>query len=482
MSERGQLEQAIAALETQRAILGDVVVDAALSSMRQQLAELELAERKPVPALEGERKLVTIMFADISGFTALAETMDPEAVRDLINACFDHLVPVIEKYEGTVDKFVGDAIVALFGAPVAHENDPERALRTALEMKGELAAFNASCHTDLGLHFGINTGLVIAGGIGSEGRQEYSVMGDAVNVASRLEEVSERGAILVGPDTYRLTAPLFEFETLELIQVKGKAEPVAIYRLLTSKVVSGKVRGIVGLESPLVGRQAEFCALQDAVERLRAGVGGIVTIVGEAGIGKSRLVAELRRGAVTSPLQWLEGRCLSYGTSIAYLLWLDALRSVLGMSVEDPPLVVRDTLRQWVQTLCPDHLDDVYPYLGRLMSLPLEEEDESALQNLEGEALKMGTFRAVETLIECAANDRPLIIVCEDLHWADPTSMELLERLLALTDRAPLLILCIFRPETDTVPGASKRLLAGATIIATPTCGSITSRTVRARH
>jgi len=454
MTEREQLEQAIAALEAQRAILGDAVVDAALGSMRQQLAELELAEREPAPALEGERKLVTIMFADISGFTALAETMDPEAVRDLINACFDHLVPVIEKYEGTVDKFVGDAIVALFGAPVAHENDPERALRTALEMKSDLAAFNASRHTDLGLHFGINTGSVIAGGIGSEGRQEYSVMGDAVNVASRLEEVSERGAILVGPDTYRLTAPLFEFEALEPIQVKGKAKPVPIYRVLAPKAVSGKVRGIVGLESPLVGRQAEFRALQEAVERLRAGVGGIVTIVGEAGIGKSRLVAEARsqvtgRDAVTASLQWVEGRCLSYGTSIAYLLWLDALRDVLGVLVEDSPVAVRDTLRQWVQALCPDHLDDVYPYMGRVMSLPLEEEYQAAVQNLEGEALKMGGTRAVETLIECAAHDRPLIIVCEDLHWADPTSLELLEQLLALTDRAPLLFVCVFRPETE---------------------------------
>ena len=458
MTERGQLEQAIAALEAQRAVLGDAVVDAALGSMRQQLAALELAEREPASALEGERKLVTIMFADISGFTALAETMDPEAVRDLINACFDHLVPVIEKYEGTVDKFVGDAIVALFGAPVAHENDPERALRAALEMRDALAAFNLEVPgtwevpgtLDLRLHFGINTGLVIAGGIGSEGRQEYSVMGDAANVASRLEEVSEQGEILVGPDTYRLAAPLFEFETLEPVQVKGKAEPVPIYRLLTSRAVSGKVRGVIGLESPLVGREAELTALREAVERLRAGVGGIVTIVGEAGIGKSRLVAELRGGAVTAPLQWVEGRCLSYGTSIAYLLWLDALRSMLGVSVESPTVEVRDALRQWVQTLCPDYFDDVYPYLGRLMALPLEEkEDTVTLQNMEGDALKMGTFHAVETLIECAANDAPLIIVCEDLHWADPTSLELLEQLLAPTDRAPLLFICVFRPETE---------------------------------
>ena len=147
MTEREQLERAIVHMEAQRAILGDAVVEAALVSMREKLAALAKTET-PTPKLRGERKLVTVMFADISGFTALAETMDPEAVRDLINACFDHLVPAIEKYDGTVDKFVGDAIVALFGAPVAHENDPERALRAALEMMEALRAFNGRLDAD----------------------------------------------------------------------------------------------------------------------------------------------------------------------------------------------------------------------------------------------------------------------------------------------------------------------------------------------
>ena len=447
MTKRKQLKQAITALEAQRAILGDAVVETALAPLRDRLASLDQAEPL-APDLTGERKLVTVMFADISGFTALAETMGPEAVRDLMNACFDHLVPVIEKYEGTVDKFMGDAVVALFGAPVAHENDPERALRAALDMMGALAGFNAQHDTDLGIHVGINTGLVIAGGIGSEGRQEYSVMGDAVNLASRLEDASKRGEILVGPDTHRLTAPLFEFEVPEPVQVKGKAEPVTIYRVLAAKAIPGKVRGIAGLESPLVGREAEFGALREALERLRAGVGGVVTIVGEAGIGKSRLVAELRTQA-PADLQWVEGRCLSYGASIAYLLWLDVLRGLLGVTVEDSPLAVRDALRERVQALCPERFDEVYPYLGRLMSLPLEAEDEARIRDLEGEKLKSGTFRAMETLIQCAAGERPLALVCEDLHWADPTSMELLEQLLALTDRASVLILCVLRPQTE---------------------------------
>ncbi|MCP4540904.1 MAG: AAA family ATPase [Chloroflexi bacterium] len=394
---------------------------------------------------------MTVMFADISGFTALAETMDPEAVRDLMNACFERLVPIVRKYGGTVDKFIGDEIMALFGAPIVHENDPERALRAALEMMDVLVEFNTERSTNLGLHFGINTGLVIAGGLGTRERQEYSVMGDAVNLAARLEGASDRGEIFVGTDTHRLTAPLFEFETLEPIRVKGKAEPVSVYRLLAAKAMPGKVRGIAGLESPLVGREAEFRALQEAIERVQSGTGGIVTLVGEAGLGKSRLMAEARRGtgtgAITAPLQWVEGRCLSYGSSIVYLLWLDMLRGLLGTAVDAAPTAVRDALREQTQTLCPDCFDDVFPYLARLMSLPLEAEDEAVVRDLDGEKLKSGTFRAVETLIECTAQQRLLVIICEDLHWADPTSLELLEQLLALIDRAPLLFVCIFRPE-----------------------------------
>jgi len=480
------LEAAIAGVEAQRAVLGDEIVETALIPLRQQLAELQgMPVCPPAPALAGERKLVTVMFADVSGFTTLAETMDPEVVRDLMNGCFERLVPVVERYGGTVDKFIGDEIMALFGAPVAHENDPERALRAALDMVEALAAFNAQRSVDLDLHFGINTGLVVAGGIGTRERQQYSVMGDPVNVASRLEEVSERGEILVGPDTYRLTAPLFEFERLGPVQVKGKAEPVPAFRLLASRAVPGRMRGIAGLESPVVGREAELAALQGAVERLQAGTGGIVTIVGEAGLGKSRLVAELRSRVLGTPLQlgvdlssdfpprtpdltrrtgdagrrtldsgrrtlnWLEGRCLSYGTTIAYLLWLDVLRGLLGATVEETPVAVRDVLRARVQALCPERFAEVYPYLGRLMSLPLDAQDEAGVRDLGGEELKVATFRAIEILLDCAARPCPLVIVCEDLHWADPTSIELLEQLLSLAGRTPVLFLCIFRPERE---------------------------------
>src|SRR5438874_6773165 len=204
-----KLSAAIAGLESQRKSLGDAVVDPAIAALREQLTQLESGRGDK--AETDERKLVTIVFADVSGFTALSEKLDPEKVRELINACFDWLVPVVQKYDGTIDKFIGDEIMAVFGAPVAHEDDPERALRAALDMMDAIAAFNGANGTELGPHAGINTGLVVAGQIGGHARRDYSVMGDAVNLAARLEDASPVGEIFVGPATYRLTKQLFDF-------------------------------------------------------------------------------------------------------------------------------------------------------------------------------------------------------------------------------------------------------------------------------
>ncbi|MBM4466215.1 MAG: tetratricopeptide repeat protein [Chloroflexi bacterium] len=412
-----------------------------------EFAERLLATRGKVGS---ERRMVTILFSDVKGSTAMAEKLDPEEVMEIMNGAFEFLIPPVYRYEGTLARLMGDAILAFFGAPIAHEDDPERACRAALEIIEGAGRYAARLERERGIRgfnvrVGINTGLVVVGEVGSDLRVEYTAMGDVVNLAARMEGAAEPGTILITEETHKLIAPLFEAEFLGPIQVKGRTEPVATYRVLAAKEVAGKVRGIAGLESPLVGREAEFGALGEAVERLRVGVGGVVTIVGEAGIGKSRLVAELRKQA-SADLQWVEGRCLSYGTSIAYLLWLDVLRGLLGVTAEATPLAVRDVLRERIQSLCPQRFTEVYPYLARLMSLPLDEEAESALRGLAGEQLKQATFRAVETLIECAASDRPLVLVGEDMHWSDPTSLELLETLLALTDRAPLLFIFLFRP------------------------------------
>ena len=452
MTEREQLEQAIAALEAQREKLGDAVVDAAVEPMRLQLAELSRADRKPAPGIEGERKLVTMMFADISGYTALAEQLDPEAVRELVNACFNHLVPVVEKYAGKVVRFIGDEIMATFGAPVAHENDPERALRSALEMMAELAVFSAENNIDMGMHIGINTGLVIAGGIGSEGQQQYGVTGDAVNLEARLRDAAERGEIYVGPDTHRLVAPLFEFERLEPMRVKGKSEPVQVYRLMGAKAQPGRVRGLEsrGIHSPLVGRDAQLAIINERLQRLLAGQGGILVIIGEAGTGKSRLMAEARQRANNLPVQWLEGRTLSFGQTISYYPFQEILWAFAGITDDDSEAGAWGKLEASLRDLFAEDMLEVLPYLASLLSLEVRGEYAERVKYLDSEAMGRQVFIVMRRFIERQARVKPLVLVFEDLHWMDASSAALVEHLLPLVERVPLLVCGLSRPRRDS--------------------------------
>ena len=446
-----QLEAAIANLEAQRAVLGNPVVELALAPLRQQLADLRLAApQSPTSALEGERKLVTVMFADISGFTAFSERNDPEQVRALVNACFSWLVPIIEKYGGVVEKFIGDEIMAMFGAPISHENDAERALRASLEMMDSLVEFNQKHLTSLGMHFGINTGIVVAGGLGSEGRQQYGVMGDTVNVAARLEDASETGQILVGPNTYRLTALQFEFESLASIRVKGKSEPVPIFQLLRLKAEPGSPRGIEGLRSPLIGRDAALAQLQTAVRALRAGHGSTVALIGEAGLGKSRLVAEARQ-TLSSTLTWAEGRALSYTEGMSYWIVRDLLSALIGVSVDTPLSEVGMALHKIIAGLFPEPAQaaEIHPFLARLLDVPLEETTVERIKYLSPEALQGRMFQAFREYVRAQSQTQPLILVWEDLHWTDPASLRLLETLLPLTEEIPLLLLLIFRSRSE---------------------------------
>jgi class 3 adenylate cyclase/tetratricopeptide (TPR) repeat protein len=403
--------------------------------------------------LEGERRLATVVRADVRESTSLLERIGSEAWGEIMNCVLQMLGSEICRLGGEVSQFLGDGLMAFFGVTTTHEDDPERAVLAALAMQRAMKAYAAELvereGIELLLRVGVNTGEVIATTIGdSRQHSEDTALGEAIALAARMESAAEPGTVLVSKNTYRLVQPLFEWEALGEIAVKGISQPVAVYRPLAHKGLPGKARGIAGLESPLVGRRAEFRALQEAVKRLRAGVGGIVTLVGEAGIGKSRLVAELRKeepGEQDPNLQWVTSGSLSRGTSVAYLPWLDVLRGLLGVTLDDPPASVRDALQERVEGL-----EDVYPFLARLLSLPLGAEVETTLENVEGERLKVSTFRAVEALIEEVAQERSLVVVLEDLHWADPISIELLKELLALTDRGiPLLFICVFRPETE---------------------------------
>ena len=439
-----QLERSIATLEAQRAILGDAVVDASVAALRAQLASLQPPRQPAHDDADAERRVVTVMFADVSGFTKLAETLDAEHLRATVNACFCRLTPVIQRYGGTIDKFVGDEIMALFGAPVAHEDDADRALHAALDMMEAIAAFNRDTGTGLGLHFGINTGAVVAGGVGDRERRDYSVMGDAVNVAARLEDLSRDGEILVGPETFRLTTKRFQFADPREITLKGKAAPVRIHRLVGVKERPEHAPETGELRSPLVGRAPEIAKLNELVGRLKSGTGGIVAIRGEAGVGKSRLVAEVR-GSLGSDAAWAEGRAFSYAEGNSYAMARTLLYSLLGVRVEDSLSRIGDALQSNIALTCPDLIVDTYPYLARLLDLPLHAGFSEVLQPLSAEVLQTRTLRAAANYIRARAALQPLVLACEDVHWADPSSLHLLETLLPLAFEAPLMFLLAYR-------------------------------------
>jgi class 3 adenylate cyclase/tetratricopeptide (TPR) repeat protein len=441
----------ISALEAQRATLGDAVVDPAIAALRHQLSAATAKKRT-----EDERKLVTILFVDISGFTALSETLDAEDVRRLINACFNHLAPILQKYGGTIDKFIGDEIMALFGAPVAHEDDPERALRAALEMMEGIEPFNRTHGTKLGLHIGINSGGVVAGSVGTQDRLDYSVMGDAVNLAARLEDASPTGSIFVGPNTHRKTAHLFEFEKLLPLTLQGKEAPVEVHRLIRAKTTTASGRGIQGLRSVLVGRDTELGRFNAAVGSLENGRGSICAVFGEAGVGKSRLVTEAR-AASGQKYHWAEGRALSYTTGMSYWLARAVIRDLLEIDSDNPD-AAQIKLKRAVESEFGNKFADTYPYLARLLEVQLEQPMQERVKFLSSEALQGRILQAFRDYIRARTNRRPLVLVWEDMHWADPSSLEVFESLVSLTIETPLLLICIARPDENLATDLLKRI------------------------
>jgi class 3 adenylate cyclase/tetratricopeptide (TPR) repeat protein len=405
-----------------------------------------------------ERRTVSILFADVRGFTLLSEARDPEEVTEIMNAAFAVLIAPVHSYGGTVARLMGDGMLALFGAPTAHEDDPERAVRAGLEMQAAIRGYATRLEQERGItgfavRVGINTGEVVVGEVGALQDTEYTAMGDAINVAARLEQTAEPGAVLIGAATYRLVAHIVEAEALGDIAVHGRAAPVEVYRVQALRPeVSGKARGLPGDATPLVGRRAELDALLGSLERLHAGIGGIVTILGDAGIGKTRLVAEARaREPRESGVRWLTGRCQSFGATSAYHLWAIPLRQLLDIPPEAPPEDARARLGRGIAALesgatalPPATVAALTQVLALGAHEPLVGPPEPGPA---ADQVRHETFDAVAALLEAAARNGPIALVCEDLHWADPTSLDLLQHLLALSDRAPILFIILFRAD-----------------------------------
>ena len=406
------------------------------------------AAGRDISSPNDERRLVTIMFADLAGFTPLAERLDPEEVQDLLNSCFDVLVPCVERYGGTIDKFIGDALMALFGAPVAHEHDPERAIRAALDLRRALEEFNRELGLALALHIGINTGRVLAGSVGGGGRQDYSVVGDAVNLAARLEELSQPNEILIGPQTYQAAGHLFETEEGETIRVRGRSEETKTYRVLGKKD-SAQSQVLGRLRAPLVGREKELRVLTAALDRLSRGRGGVLYVLGEAGLGKSRLVAESRKSVPARDLAWRECQTVSMGQNPSYGPIRQILEADAGFTTDDDPAARYKKLSQRLDLLLPEEHDRQLTALAALLSLPSEAEARGWLSSLEENVFGERLHGAMSQYLERLACERPLVLVWEDIHWLDASSAALIDKLLALADTSPLLFLLVARPELE---------------------------------
>ena len=391
------------------------------------------------PAAEAdELRPVTALFADVVGSTAIGERLTPEEVKALIGECVSLMARAVEQFGGVVDAFMGDGIAAFFGVPLAHEDDPERAARAALQIVHVVGEYARDIETawgiaDFNVRVGLNSGQVAVGLVGGAKRQPVA-LGDTTNVAARLQGVATPGSIVVGEATAKRLSDHFVFEPLGEVSMKGRAEPVSVWRL---------ERPMRSLEAaapvPLVGRDAELERLALARDDLLSGRGQVLLLLGDAGIGKTRLLSQLRRHAGDS-VTWLEGSCVSYGTEFRLFPVVEALQSWLGLEEGAAALAVRTRLRIKLEALLGPRLADDLPQLESLLSGILGGEP-AAL----GESHAQEVRRACCAWIEALAEVRPVALVFEDFQWADPWTCALAHDLLEIVDRTPLLLAASFR-------------------------------------
>lgn len=400
---------------------------------------------------ESHRRHATVLFADISGFTAMAEKLDPEEVTDVMNACFSLLERAVIAHGGHVDKYIGDCIMALFGAPVAIEDAARQAVNAAIALRNALRQFNADRRLPVPLHVhtGINSGLLIAGDIGGHVKRDFTVMGDTVNVASRLKDASADGQIYVGVDTYLYTKAEFEYRELKLT-LKGRKESVTAYELLSAKpklhraAIGSSTRAI---SSVMIGRDAELEQLTSRIRAVQQGKSGIISIVGEAGLGKSRLLAEVERLDSIKGVLLLEGRSLSVGQSLSFHPFSDLLKHWAWITDEDNEPAALAKLEAAISGVAAEASGEILPFVATLMGMRLSGPHAERIKGIEGDALERLISKSMRDLFRHLANVRPLVLVFEDLHWADRSSIKLIEALLRLTQDSRILFVQVFRPD-----------------------------------
>ena len=408
------------------------------------LPSLSSAEISPsqIAPIVGERKHVTALFSDLSGYTAMSEMLDPEEVKGITSKIFDEVSKIINKYEGFVEKFAGDAVMALFGATEAHEDDPVRAIKAAREIHNIVNSISPQYEErivqPLVMHSGINTGLVVTGEVNLE-KGTHGVVGDTINVAARLSDLSIADDILVGPDTYYQSEGYFDFKEIEPATVKGKTKPIRIYKVIAQKEQPIKLHRLHGFKADLIGRKAEMNLLSAAVQKLTQGTGAVFSIYGTAGTGKSRLVQEFKGSLSLEEIQWLEGHAYPYSQNIPYSPLINLLSRSLQIEEGDPPDEIRKKVEAGLENLIGEN-QGLIPYVGSLFSLSYPE-----IEDVSPEHWKTQLQKAIQIVLSALAQRAPMVVCLEDLQWADPSFLELI-RLLISESREPVLFVCTYRP------------------------------------
>jgi ABC-type transport system substrate-binding protein/class 3 adenylate cyclase len=394
----------------------------------------------------GERRIVTVLLADLVDSTVIAERLGPERSKFLFDEVVRLMGDEVRRYGGTVAQLTGDGLFALFGAPIAHEDDSERAARSALAIHQALTRYAAEVEQAYGVtlsaRVGINTGPVVLPGEDAPTEERYNALGDTVNVAARLQELAEAGAVAAGPVTARQVETGFELEPLGEIELKGKSALVSAFKVTGERSVRHAITG------PFVGREAELAKLVGVLDELCEERGAIVAVAGEPGIGKSRIVREVRN-RYTDRITFLEGHAASYAENLPYWPVRDLLRRWLGLGVSDPEARLRLELKAALAFELGERVDDVYPYLANLLGLSADPEVADRLAGFSLDSVQRQTHEAVGAVLRALSRCRPLCLVLDDLHWADDATLTLVEELLALTDEEAVGLLLLFRNDPD---------------------------------
>jgi class 3 adenylate cyclase len=409
------------------------------------LAEKILTSRS---ALEGERKQVTVLFADLKGSMELLADRDPEEARQLLDPVLERMMAAVHRYEGTVNQVMGDGIMALFGAPIAHEDHAVRACYAALRIQDAIGRYAEELRQrqglDVQIRIGLNSGEVVVRSIGSDLHMDYTAVGQTTHLAARMEQLARPGTALLTADTLRLVEGYVEVKPLGPVPVKGLPKPIEVYELRRAGLVRSRLQAAVarGL-TRFVGRDPELAALVQALQQARAGHGQVVAVVGEAGVGKSRLVYECLHSHHTQGWRVLESTCVSYGQATPYFPVLDLLRHYAHVDDSDDPRTIRAKVTGQLLTLDEALQDAIPPLLALLDALP----DDSPFLTLDPPQRRQRTLAALKRVLLRESQVQPVLVVCEDLHWIDTETQALLDSLVESLPTARLLLLVNYRPE-----------------------------------